>query len=133
MKRLLLTLIILTAAIGLVSCQSKEGILRISDAYMAFDEAGDYPTKAFQPTDIFYCITTVRDTPEEGAALKAIWYAVSAKGIEKNSVIDQVELTTKDAIVPFILKNDNLWPTGSYKVEIYLNGVLDRTIKFKVK
>jgi len=133
MKRFWLILLGFALALSVAACQSKDGVLRISDAYMAFDEIGEYPTKVYAPADIFYCIVTVLDAPEEGASLKAIWYAVNAKGIAGNTVIDEIEITTEDAVVPFILSNEGPWPTGSYKVEIYLNGELDRTIRFKVK
>ena len=33
----------------------------------------------------------------------------------------------------FDLSNDNLWPIGSYKADIYLNGTLDRSLTFEVQ
>jgi len=33
----------------------------------------------------------------------------------------------------FNLSNDQLWPLGTYKVEIYLNGTLARTLEFSVQ
>jgi len=29
--------------------------------------------------------------------------------------------------------NDNLWPTGTYKVDIYMNGTLTSTVNFNVQ
>jgi hypothetical protein len=59
---------------------------------------------------------------------------VDVENTEPNLLIDQFEVTTSDATLPFNLVNNNgLWPAGTYKVEIYLNGTLDRTLEFQVQ
>ena len=43
------------------------------------------------------------------------------------------EFTTGSGLINFNLSNDNLWPTGSYKVDIYMNGTLTSTVEFSVQ
>jgi len=35
--------------------------------------------------------------------------------------------------VDFTLSHDNPYPTGDYKIDIYLNGELAETVEFKIK
>ena len=133
MKRILLMVFVACFALGAIGCQSREGVTRVEDAYMALDEYGYNPTKEYSSDATFYCMVTVLDTPEAGVPLKAIWYAVDVDGMDRNAVIGEIETTAGQEVIPFILSNENLWPVGKYKVEMYLNGELDTTIRFKVK
>ncbi len=65
--------------------------------------------------------------------MKAIWTAISAEGATPNFKIDEVEKTSGDATIVFDLSNTQPWPTGNYKVELYLNDKLDRTLEFQVQ
>ncbi len=132
-KKFWSVLLIIAFIFSATACLGNKEGLHISDAYMAFDEAGALPTKTYAQGDVFYCLVTVRNAPEGGASLKVIWYAVNVKGMAYNSKIQEIETTAREEVVPFILTNDGPWPTGSYKAVIYLNGELDRTIRFKVK
>jgi hypothetical protein len=48
--------------------------------------------------------------------------------------IDSAELVPDqiDATMDFKLENDQPWPVGKYKVDLYLDGALDRTLEFTV-
>jgi hypothetical protein len=48
-------------------------------------------------------------------------------------VINETELTTGSGLVHFTLSNNNLWPTGTYKVELYMGDQLARTLEFEVR
>ena len=74
----------------------------------------------------------LKNAPDD-TKLKAVWTAVSAEGVDPNFMIDEVEFTSGDELVHFTLENDNLWPAGQYKVEIYLNDKLDKTLTFDVQ
>jgi len=52
---------------------------------------------------------------------------------EPNLTINETEINTGSGLVHFQLSNDNLWPLGKYKVEIYLNGKLAKTLEFEVR
>ena len=40
---------------------------------------------------------------------------------------------TSNQEITYNLSNDQLWPIGTYKVEIYLNDKLDQTLEFSVE
>jgi hypothetical protein len=72
------------------------------------------------------------NAPDE-TVLKAVWTAVSVEGEDPNLLIDETELTGGDGFYNFSLSNDSDWPAGQYKVDIYLNDELDRTLTFTVQ
>ncbi|RME06403.1 MAG: hypothetical protein D6803_06610, partial [Anaerolineae bacterium] len=76
----------------------------------------------------------LKNAPDD-TNLKAVWVAVDAEGVdEKNMVINETEFTTGSGLAFFTLENkEYLWPTGQYKVEIYLNGELAKTLTFEVR
>jgi hypothetical protein len=75
----------------------------------------------------------LKNAPDD-TKLKAVWTAVDAQDTEKNLKLTETEVTTGDSLVHFQLENkDYLWPTGQYKVDIYLNDKLDKTLAFEVQ
>lgn len=62
-----------------------------------------------------------------------MWTAVDAEGVDANFQIDEAELTSGSGTLTFNLSTDGLWPAGAYKVELYLNDKLDRTLEFEVR
>ena len=123
---------VLVLALASVACNFSASTANIRDAYMARDNAGADRTTVFAAEDVFYCIVEVANAPDD-TTVKAIWYAVDVEGMDRNSVIGQIETAAGQEVIPFILSNENLWPAGKYKVEIYLNNELDTTLRFKVK
>jgi hypothetical protein len=99
---------------------------------MARDYYGEQTTSVYNPEDIFYCVASLTSSPGE-SVVQAVWTAVNAEGVEPDQMIDQIELTTKSGTLHFELSNAGPWPAGSYKVDLYLNGVLDRTVEFIVQ
>jgi hypothetical protein len=115
-----------------LACGFSATTANIKDAYMASDEAGTQKTTIFAQDQVFYAVVTLANAPDD-TTLKATWYAVDAQDTEPNLKIDEVSTTMSDGTVPFSLVNDGLWPTGTYKVELYLNDKLDRTLDFEVR
>jgi serine protease Do len=103
----------------------------ISDARLTKDEAGTRSTSTFAPGDTFYLLVDLANAPDD-TTVKAQWTAVSAEGADSNTVLDDVELTSGSGTLTFDLKNENPWPAGDYKVDLYLNDELDQTLTFKV-
>lgn len=69
-----------------------------------------------------------------GTKIKAVWVAVDAIATP-NYEIDSSSVTLKkgEARVHFqISRPDNGWPEGSYKVNLYVDGVLISSVPFKV-
>jgi hypothetical protein len=105
-------------------------------------EVGDKfePVKSFKPDDTFGVLVFLSE-PKVGTKVKGVWTAVDAGGLEDKKIFEkEVEFTPealKDAKeknrVDFTLSHDNPYPTGDYKIDIYLNGELAETIEFKIK
>jgi len=119
--------------LAILACSGNFSTANISDAYMASDHDGTQRTTAFSGDQVFYCIVQVANAPED-TTLKVVWTAVAVDGEDPNT-----EINTTDATVgaldtfTFNLSNDGLWPPGQYKVDIYLNDTLDRTLEFSVQ
>ncbi|MBE2198856.1 MAG: serine protease [Anaerolinea sp.] len=118
----------------LAACGGKEisfSTANIAEAQLAKDEAGTQTTTTFNPEDTFYLIVELANAPD-GTKVKASWTAVNVAAADPNTHLDDVELTAGSGTLTFDLANDGPWPAGDYKVELYLNGELDRTLDFKV-
>ncbi len=75
----------------------------------------------------------LKNAPDD-TKLKAVWTAVDAQDLEKNMKITESEITTGDGLIHFKLENkEYLWPGGQYKVDIYMNDVLNKTLTFEVQ
>lgn len=128
--RILIVLLIMMLATA--ACEFSASTAKVKDAYMSSDEEGANRTEIFTQDQPFYCIVELTSAPDD-TTVKAVWTAVEVTDTDPNMLIDEYEVTTGDGTIPFSLINDGLWPTGKYKVEIYLNDKLDKTIEFAVE
>jgi serine protease Do len=129
-----LGLLLLLPVLWLTACGDRElsfSTANIADARLAKDEAGTQATSTFNPEDTFYLIVDLANAPDS-TTVKAEWTAVSVEGADPNTLLDDVTLTSGDGILTFDLTNNNLWPAGEYKVDLYLNDELERTLTFRV-
>lgn len=118
----------------LAACGGKEisfSTANIANARLSKDAEGTQVTSTFAPDNTFYLLVDLANAPDS-TKVKASWTAVNAAGADPNTHLDDVELTTGSGTLTFDLANDGPWPAGDYKVELYLNGELDRTLDFKV-
>ena len=127
---------VLAAAVVLLAsvlaCGGSISTANIADAWMSTDEGGDSRTTAFAQDATFYAQVDLKNAPDD-TKLKASWYAVNAEGVEPNFVINETEFASGDGLIHFDLENDSLWPVGDYKVDIYLNDTLAKTLTFAVR
>ncbi len=126
-------IVLLSMALWLAACSREVSIstANIADARLSKDEAGNQTTTTFSTDDVFYLKVNLANAPE-GTKVKAAWTAVAVQDVEPNTHLDDVELTSASATLTFDLKNDNPWPAGDYKVDLYLNGQLERSLSFRV-
>ena len=122
----------LTLLATVLACGFSVSTANIDDAWMAADEEGSQRTTVFAQDATFYAIVTLANAPDD-TTVRAAWTAVDVEGADPDTLIDQTELTTGDGNLVFQLNNDNLWPVGHYKVDLYLNEKLDRTLEFDVQ
>ena len=131
-SRFTILLSILALTFAALACQFGFSTANIADAWMSKDAAGEQRSTTFLQDELFYAQVDVRNVPE-GTQLKAVWTAVSAAGEAPNTEINTTESSLdEDTLVNFELSNSNLWPAGNYKVEIYLNDKLEKTLDFEV-
>jgi hypothetical protein len=133
MNRRTITLVSALLAVLLVTlaCSFSATTANIKDAYTARNDGAE-KTTTFAQNEVFYCIVDLANAPDD-TVVKATWYAVEAEGVEPNLLIDEAELTSGDATLTFDLTNNQLWPVGKYKVELYLNDELQQTLEFEVR
>ena len=89
---------------------------------------------SFQPTDTsFHLVVTLNNAPSD-TKVKALWTAVDADdGSIKDQKLDETELTAGGGVLDFTLKANQDWPQGKYKVDLYMNEKLDRSVDFTVE
>lgn len=130
MKKIILAVFTLLAATA-IACGFNFSTANISEVTLAKDEAGAEPATVFDQDDTIYAVIQVANAPDD-TKTKAVWTAVEAEGVEPNFVIEETEYVGSD-VSYFSLSNDQLWPVGRYKVDIYLNDELNRTLEFEVE
>lgn len=116
-------LLLLTAACG--------GSGRIEDAYTATAPDG-LRTITYAQTDTFYAIVLVTDAPAL-TEVTARWYAVEIAGLEGEQQLEESTSRSGQAELVFHLANNNPWPPGRYRVDILVNGELERSLEFEVE
>jgi len=133
MKKSYKTLIPFTLIVIMtLACGFSASTANIADAKTARDYDGNDPTNVFAQDETFYCTVELANAPDD-TTVKASWTAVEVDGEQPNTFIDEAELTTGSGILHFELSNDGLWPVGKYKVDLFLNGELKRTLEFEVQ
>jgi hypothetical protein len=120
--------------LALSACSFSASSANISSAKMATDKDGKNPTKTFSPDQPFYCIVELSNAPDD-TKVRAVWTAVKAEGADANTKIDEAKATSGSGQLQFNLSNQSSWPTGDYKVDLYLNDAKEptKTLEFQVK
>lgn len=91
------------------------------------------PTTVFGPNSTFHAVVRTQNAPAN-TKFKSVWYAVDVgSAAAPNTLIDETDLTTDGTRnIDFTLAPSTNWPNGSYRVEIYVNGILDTVKLFTV-
>ncbi len=91
------------------------------------------PSTVFRPTDTIHAIVAVESAPADTLfSAKWVTTSVDLEGRD-NEVIDTTEITTGGSgNLDFTLAPEGEFPTGSYRVEIYVNNTLDQLKTYKI-
>lgn len=116
----------------ILACNFGFSTANIKDAQLAKDADGNQPTTTFNQDETFYCVVELANAPDD-TAVRADWVAVDVETVDSDTTLGQKELTSGGGTLTFSLDNENLWPVGDYKVDLYLNGELDRSLTFQVE
>jgi len=125
--------VVAVMVVTILACGFSASTANISDAKMVADSEGEQSTDVFAQDDTFYAVVQVNNAPDD-TKVKAVWVAVEADGVDPDFVIGEKELVGGGTLT-YSLSNaeDTLWPVGDYKVDIYLNDELDRSLQFTVE
>ena len=108
----------------------------ISDLHMAKDDGNGDPgdeTNMFSPGDrTIHCVAKLAEA-KAGTKMKFSWFIVDAGG-SKNEKIKDIDYTTGalENIVHAHLTLPKDWPSGKYKVDVFVNGNLENTAQYSV-
>jgi hypothetical protein len=130
-KRLLLV----GFAIGMLvlsslACEASASTAAITSATLTADSAGGTATAVFTPDQTFYCVVVLANAPDT-TKVKAVWYAVDDAGAATQ--LAEKEIVGSGSPITFNAAASSPWPVGKYKVELYLNDKLDRTLELTVQ
>jgi len=102
---------------------------------------GDAKTSFAPTTPVIYLLCS-SDEVKKGQSIKAAWiaidtnnaapanYKIAEKGMDVDKSLAEGETWDTDLS---LTKPNNGWPVGSYKVELYVDGVVSDTFNFTVK
>jgi len=127
---------VLTLVLVSLACSALSQELSLTNLRMAFDQDGANPTSTFSSSDVFYAVADLENATA-GTAIVAKWIAVDVADTEAGLNFQEQTLDITDesfsGTIYFQLSNDEGWPSGKYKVELYLNGTLAQSIEFNVQ
>ncbi len=127
-KRLSIALAWVAVLAALLACDAVNSLVMgptVSNIRMTTDASGKTSTSTYAPSDAFYVFADLKSL-SKGSIVEAKWYAVNAQGVDPNTVLNISDYTYESGIgyVYFQLTTSDRsdWPTGTYKVELYLDG-----------
>ena len=124
-------------ALAAAACGFNVSTANIKEAVLA---KGYENSEAVDPTTVFaqsdqtlHLVVKVANAPDD-TTVKAVWQIGQVEGYDPG-VIDETTLTLDSGqdSIDFTLSNDQLWPVGKYKVDLYLDDKLDRTLEYEVQ
>ncbi len=127
MRILKLPILLAASAVFAVTlaCSALASTPTVSNIRMTTDDTGKTTTSNYASGDKFYVFADLSGITA-GSVIEAKWYAVNVTGVNANSEINTSDYTYVSGVgfVYFQLStNDGSdWPTGSYRVELYLDG-----------
>jgi hypothetical protein len=109
----------------------------IKEIHMAKDDGSGSPgdrTNTFAPGDrTVHCIATLKEA-KSGTDMRFSWWIVDAEDTQ-NKKIKDIDYTTQslENVIHGHLTLPQDWPKGKYKVQVYVDGNLDKTVPFTVE
>lgn len=116
-------------ALSAIACEFSATTASIKDAYLVTDESSGQKTSSYTQDQPFVFVVEQANAPDD-TKVKAVWYSVDESG--KATQFVEKEMVTGGSPVTFSATNNGPWPVGNYKVELYLNDKLNKTVEFTV-
>ena len=129
---------ILFAAIVLIAAQlaCAVGEPTLANVRVTSDENGENVTTSFGAFDTVYVVGDLSNAVA-GNQITSRWYAENVPGVDPNFFIDESSIDIGEDPIDFVYfyfpAPADGWPSGTYKVEVFFNGVLNSTVNFTVQ
>jgi hypothetical protein len=107
----------------------------VSNIRMTTDSSGKISTSLYAPDQSFYAYADLSHLAVN-QVVEARWYAVDAVDIEPNIEINRSTYDYQPGIAEIYFRLDpsgGPWPTGTYRVELYLEGTKVGERRFAVQ
>ncbi len=109
---------------AILACNVLRTAPQVSNIRMATDESGKTATSSYAPDASFFLYADLKGLAAN-QVLEARWYAINADGVAQNSEINSSIYKYQPGIEEIYFRLDpsgGPWPTGSYRVEVFLDG-----------
>jgi hypothetical protein len=105
-----------------------------SNFRMTTDEDGKNKTTVYSPDQAFNVFFDVSGI-DPGTQFEAKWYAVNAEGFDSSAPLKVTDYAYEEGVtsVYFQLTYNDNWPTGTYRVEVYMAGTKVGEQQFSVE
>ncbi len=125
-NKLFVVLVVAALLISTLACSISSlvgGSPTASNFYMATDNTGSSSTSTYSTNQDFYVFFSVSNIAS-GTQFEAKWYALDVSGQNPSVPFQTTDYTYQTGVsqVYFQLTNSGGWPTGHYKVEVYMAG-----------
>ena len=113
-----------------------DAAIYVDTVNMARDENGQAgtATTTFSPNErTVHCVINLNKA-KGGTRIRVVWVAEDVEGTT-NKELKALDYTTKafEKQIRGHLTWSDSWPTGTYRLEIYVNGALDKTLNYTIQ
>ncbi|HRQ22857.1 MAG TPA: hypothetical protein PLF42_05425 [Anaerolineales bacterium] len=138
-KHLSILFAVIALLVSTLACGLLGGELSLENPRLSTNDTGTPSMTTFSSGDTFYIVADLNNA-SNGTKVEARWYLENAEGYEAGPIsADSPSVLTIDedywsGTVNFSLfSTQGGWPSGEYKVELYLDGALTHSVNFSVR
>lgn len=142
MKKIYMLLMIMVLAMVLSACSASTANISAANLGTGYDSGTSAVTGASTTFGLaepeIHLVASFANVPD-GTTTKAVLTAVDVTDMNgsaiKDTMVNEIAKTlTSDSTVDFkfSIPSTGEWPVGSYKIDLYLNEKIDRTITFTI-
>lgn len=87
-------------------------------------------TNNFNARDTIYAVVDVTNT-EAGTPIEGRWFHVSSDQQVNTNTVNTTSAGSHK--IPLFISRPDAWPTGDYRLDVYINGMMQKSQSFKVE
>jgi len=123
------------AALAPTSTPADPNAVQVESVTLARGDGSGKPGEtvtSFKPTDRTFYATVKLNQLKPGLKIKFSWVAVAAAGSANQEIAKQEFSTLTTNTITNTLVEPQDWPTGKYRLDIYVNDSLAKSVDFTV-